>query len=213
MKRLSLSIVVLGLAALPSGAALKEFAGTPGYLDLGDLRQFETGNAVTEVIVPQSLIRMVSAVVRKEEPEFGAMLKQLDLVHVHTIEFDEDAGSGIRDHMDTLSARLDEDGWDPLVRMREGDDQNHVYLFPDAEDGVRGLCVLALDGSEAIFVNIVGTIDLEMLSRLGDQFDLPGLDAVEAASEADSGDNREPEPEHPDPAADDAATPAPEDAP
>jgi hypothetical protein len=178
MKMLTLSIAVWCLASLTASAGLDRYAETPGYIDLGDLRQFESGNAVTEVIIPNTLIRMVAAMTRKEEPQFAEMLEHLDLVHVHAIEVKDPEIGGVTEHMTALTDRLDKEGWDVLVRMREGDEQNHVYILPGGEEGIRGLCVLALDGSEAVFVTIVGRIDLDMLSRLGEQFDIPGLEDV-----------------------------------
>lgn len=163
-------------SALAATAGLNRYVDTPGYVDLGDLRQFESGHAVTEIIIPKTLIRMVAAMVRKEEPQFAEMLKHLELVHVHSIEVKNQQLSAVDEHINTLSDRLDRDGWDVLVRMREDDSQNQIFILPADEDGIRGLCVLFLDGSEAAFVNIVGRIDLEMLSRLGEQFDIPGLD-------------------------------------
>jgi len=183
MKRMTIIIAALCSATLAVGAGLDQFAGEAGYVDLGDLRQFEEGNSVTEVIVKDNLIRMVAAVVRKEEPEFAEMLSKVKLVHVHVVEASDSNMAGLSKHIEGINAQLDGSGWDVMVRMREGDEQNHIYILPEGDTSIRGLCVLATDGNEAVFVNIVGTIDIDMLTRLGEQFDIPGMEDVEEAVE------------------------------
>jgi len=178
MKRMSIIIATLCAATLAVGANLDQFADEPGYIDLGDLRQFEEGNSVTEIIVKDNLIRMVAALVKQEEPEFAEMLARVKLVHVHVVEVSESNSAGLSGHIDSINDQLDESGWDVMVRMREGDEQNQIYILPEGDTSVRGLCVLSTDGSEAVFVNIVGTIDIDMLTRLGEQFDIPGLGDV-----------------------------------
>jgi hypothetical protein len=176
MHRYIALIALWSATTMTATAGLDRYVNVAGYLDLGDLRQFESGNSVTEVIIPNTLIRMVATMVRKEEPQFADMLRHLELVHVHAIEVADDSLETVTAHITGLSERLDKAGWDVLVRMREGDEQNQIYVLPEGEEGILGLCVLALDGAEAVFVNIVGKIDLDMLGRLGEQFDIPGLD-------------------------------------
>ncbi len=53
----------------------------------------------------------------------------------------------------------------------------NVYLKPTS-DGFSGLTVLTMDNNEAVFVNIVGNINLEAISKLGERFDIPELDYI-----------------------------------
>ena len=56
----------------------------------------------------------------------------------------------------------------------------HALVLSD-EDTIRGLVVMVVspDDGEVIFTNIAGTIDLRQLARLGEAFDLPGLDDLD----------------------------------
>ena len=47
------------------------------------------------------------------------------------------------------------------------------------EETIEGLVVTQVEkGGEAVFVNIVGDINLETISKLGSKFDIPGIDEL-----------------------------------
>ena len=49
-----------------------------------------------------------------------------------------------------------------------------------ATDNILGLVVMTLDKhDQAVFVNIVGTIDLKKIGKLGAKFDIPSLDKID----------------------------------
>ena len=65
-----------------------------------------------------------------------------------------------------------------MVRARERDEQVHVYI-KSTKDKINGRVIMAVEyGDEVAFVNIVGEFDLNSIARLGDKFDIPGLDSL-----------------------------------
>jgi hypothetical protein len=181
MKKSIIILVLWSLATTCAFAGLERYAGEMGYVDLGDLRAFENGGEITEVIVGDNLINLVAGAVASDDPELGAMLRQLKLVHVHTFGVGEARRDDLHRHVAELGDRLDGEGWETLVRTRDGSGQSNVYLKTEGDQGIHGLCVLAVDSNHASFVNIVGSINMEALSRLGEQFE--ALDELEGMLE------------------------------
>lgn len=54
---------------------------------------------------------------------------------------------------------LARDGWQPVIRARDGGDQTWVFLRPDG-DMLRSLYVVTYDGGELVLVHIEGRMDL-----------------------------------------------------
>ena len=65
---------------------------------------------------------------------------------------------------------LDQD-WEPIVQVKKTDEEVQIFMKLDGE-AVQGLVVMAVDGDEAVFINIIGMIDPSQLSEVMDQFDV-----------------------------------------
>ena len=59
-----------------------------------------------------------------------------------------------------------------------GDDLVQVLMLVQ-EKKISGIFVVVQDAEEAIFVNIIGDIDMKSIATISRQFDIPGLDAIE----------------------------------
>ena len=70
--------------------------------------------------------------------------------------------------------------WDRIVKTKSRGEVANVYVKTAGDEEFVGLTVVAIDtGGEAAFVNIVGNIDIETLGRLGEKFDIPGIDDIQ----------------------------------
>ncbi len=61
--------------------------------------------------------------------------------------------------------------WEPIVQVRESGEEVQIFMKLDAEI-VQGLVVMAVDGEEAVFINIIGMIDPAKLEQVMNQFDV-----------------------------------------
>lgn len=158
----------------------EKYENESGYAEFGDLTGFDSGDRVVEVIIDQKYLRMVSKFTGDEEPELSNLIGGLKLIKVNTYGVTEDNEQGLKSKMEKISKNLESSNWDMLVKVR--DTNEFVNVFINSPDGevINGLVVLAIDSSgEAVFVNIVGTIDLEQIGKLTKRFDIPGLDEID----------------------------------
>lgn len=171
-KFLKIIVVLLSFTAY----AQNDYSNEPGYFDFGDLTVFEQGDGVTEVFLESNILKMVAAVTEDEEPELSAMLNGLELIKVNVFKVSDKNESGIRNKIDEVDKKLSAQKWERIVRSKGGDESVNVYLKTAGKSDIHGLVVTTLDkNGEAVFVNIVGTIDLKKIGKLGAKFDIPSL--------------------------------------
>ena len=61
--------------------------------------------------------------------------------------------------------------WEPVVQVNEADEQ--VQIFMKARDEkVEGLTVMAVNGEEAVFLNILGVIDPAQVGKVMDSLNV-----------------------------------------
>jgi hypothetical protein len=161
--------------------AQDDYINEPGYFDFGDLSVFEKGDGVTEVFLESHILQLVASVTEDEEPELSVMLNGLKLVKVNVFEVSDKNEKGINSKLEDLDKKLVSQKWDRIVRSKGGDENVNVYIKTSgSKKNIDGLVVTTLDkGGEAVFVNIVGTIDLKKIGKLGAKFDIPSLDKID----------------------------------
>jgi hypothetical protein len=108
------------------------------------------------------------------------MLNGLQLVKVNVFEVSDKNEDDLRNKIDELDKKLVSQKWDRIVRTKGGEEAINVYIKTSGKKNIEGLVVTTLDKSgEAAFVNIVGTIDLKKIGKLGAKFDIPSLDKID----------------------------------
>ena len=175
--RFATFLCLLLLAAAPALAQRSS-----GYVDLkalGQLDRYFERDATMEVNVEGALMRMVVAASRQEDPELAALLSRLDGVYVVGYRLPPHD----MDDFDVLSKRMGDslrrNGWTVIVRYR--DDKESTQLFAKMKDDqVQGMVVMSVEAGsdQAVFVNIVGDIDPEQIGRIGQKFQIGGMDRM-----------------------------------
>lgn len=179
MKHLIRILTALFLLGSLLTAQDKDYSGEPGYLDFGGFEEFNDRETVTEVVIEENLLRMVSKLAGKDDPELKELLSGLKLIRVNTFGLTDDDGKTLENRIEKLNKNLMNKKWDRIVRTKDRGELANVYIKSDSKDNIIGLVVMALDpNGEAAFVNIVGKIDLETIGRLSDKFEIPSLEKV-----------------------------------
>lgn len=149
----------------------------PGYVDFKAMKMFKGQEARVEVFLKEPMLKLVNQFVRKEDPELHDVLGKLKLVRVQVFDIDPDMIAQFTEVTNNVSGELDKKGWERIVRVRDDDDNVDVYLLPSENyESILGIVVMAAEDEQAVFVNIVGEIRPEDVSRLGEHFDINELE-------------------------------------
>jgi hypothetical protein len=158
-------------------AQKKDYSKYVGYVEFGDLTPYEDGGEITEVLIEEHLLKMVAKVTSKEEPDLSDVISGIKLIKVHTFEVTEDNYESLRTKITSINESIVDDKWDRIVRTRSSREMINVFIRTSGEELIEGLVVTQVEKDrEAVFVNIVGDINLETISRLGDKFGIPGIE-------------------------------------
>ena len=173
-----LGIISLSLAL--SACGLTAPRSNDGYADLESLGMRDTDNVMTLSIGPALLHFAASHV--DDDPEVQGLLKGLDGVRIRIYEINGDAGR-VATRMDNMSRHLQDDGWEPVLLIREEDETTHMLLRV-VDEQICGMTVLVSDGdSEAVVINLMGEIQPQQFGdvMLALDVDTPGIEDVQIA--------------------------------
>lgn len=151
----------------------------PGYVDFGDLSSFEKSTGVTEVILEEDLLSTLAQLSSEEDQNIMAILNGLKLVKANVFEVNEKNRDELKNRIDNIDSKLTGSKWKRIVRTRSAEETANVYIKQNGSKQIIGLAVTTLEtNGEAAFVNIVGTIDLATIGKLGNKFNIPHLEGV-----------------------------------
>ncbi len=183
MKTLKSTLIFIALftcALLAQSDVTKE----PGYVDFGDLAKFEMSTGVTEVILDEDLLSILSEISTDEDPNVMEILKGLKLVKANVFEVNEKNKAELEARVNSIDSKLMSSDWKRIVRTRSDEEIANIYIKHNSYKKIIGLVVTSVDDDdEAAFVNIVGTIDLATIGKLGKQFNIPELEGVKHQKE------------------------------
>ena len=171
--------LILFLLLSSSLIAQGDVTSEPGYVDFGDLTKFESSTGVTEVILDEELLAALAQISTEEDPNVMEILNGLKLVKANVFEVNESNKSELEEKVKSIDSKLSSSGWKRIVKTKSEDEIANVYIKQNNNKQIVGLVVTSVEkDNEAAFVNIVGTIDLATLGRLGKQFNIHQLGDV-----------------------------------
>ena len=167
--RKCLTACLTGLMALPLMAQEDSLMDYPGYVNFGELKAV-FGEPTVQISVGQSLLGLVGSLSAEEDPEAAELFNRLDGVRVSVFET-EAMADGAVDLVKNVSAELSDLGWESVVTVNSNDEQVRIFMKIN-QDQVEGITVMAVEETEAVFVNVIGSIDPKELGRVMDNFDI-----------------------------------------
>ncbi len=179
-----LFLVVAGIlaAAVAQDEDLKKY---PGYVDLSDIVIAKDAGEVTEVFLGPAVLKLAAKMEGNGDEDLSDALEGMKGIQVKSFSIDETAAEELRPIMDGIEENLRKQGWERLVLVKSEDERVVVSVKPEG-DNLVGLLVMALEpGSEAAFVNVIGTINLETIGNLGVDLDESVLDSLKEHMEKD----------------------------
>lgn len=163
----ALLVPVMHTAVMAQEDHLKDL---PGYVDFGPLADL-FGEPQVQVSLGQGLLNFVIAASRAEDPDTARLLEKLQAVRINVFNLDQDQMRAA-DHIAEVASRLEDDLWERIVLVQEDDERVHIYARMNGEV-MEGLTVMAAGSDqEAVFINIIGSLNPEDLSQVVDTFDV-----------------------------------------
>lgn len=161
--------VLTALLALPAMAQEDALKDLPGYVDFGSLDSI-FGEPTVQISIGESLLRMVGSLSAEEDPEAAELFRKLNGVRVNVFETEKMADGAV-DFVKNISAQLSERGWESVVTVNSADEQVRIYM-KISDNKVDGITVMAVEETEAVFVNVIGDINPAQLERVMENFDV-----------------------------------------
>jgi hypothetical protein len=174
----AMTALMTAVPAIAQEDALKDY---PGYVDFGELSEI-FGEPAVQISVGQSLLNLVGSLSASEDPEAAELFRKLNGVRVNVFETSEMADGAVALVQD-ISGKLGQRGWESVVTVNSADEQVRIFMKMSAES-VEGITVMAVEETEAVFINVIGNIDPAELGRVMDNFD---VDIDGATGKSDEG--------------------------
>jgi hypothetical protein len=165
----ALAFCLTALLALPAVAQEDALKGYAGYVDFGQLTDI-FGEPTVQISVGEALLKMVSSLSAEDDPEAAALFTRLKGVRVNVFENREIPAAGL-DLVRDVSSKLSAVGWESVVTVNSDDEQVRIFMKMNGES-VEGITVMAVEPTEAVFVNVIGNISPDELERVMDNFDV-----------------------------------------
>ena len=171
------ALLLFAVAVGPTSAwAATPLEEQPGYIEFTSLGLFDDPEleANVEIYLKEPLLGLVAAATRSEDEELANMLAGLNLIRVQVYEDLDMSYEHIAARLNALTLP----DWEQAVQVRERDEQMQFYVRTKDETIV-GLLVLVGNPHEFVFINIVGSLDLAQVGRIGRKFDIAPLDSID----------------------------------
>ena len=100
-------------------------------------------------------------------------------IRVNVVGLDNNNRNELAERVKSVRKQLESKGWERVVTAQQRDQDVGVYLKTQGGEAVQGLTVVVLDGAkEAVFVNVVGEIRPEQVSKLAEKFNIEPLKKI-----------------------------------
>lgn len=178
LRRAAPAVACILLAA--SGLSAAE---SPGAIDFGNIPGPSGHGEQVEVHVPRNLISIAQKIVAKQEPEVAKLLESVESVRVRVVSLDEGNRAAVEKRMGEVRADLTKAGWQKVVTAKDGGDDVAIFMRTKGDEVIEGVAVTVLGAnSEAVFVNVVGSIRPEQIAELADALHVKVPHLAEVAS-------------------------------
>lgn len=148
-----------------------------GYVDIGQLMPSAKGQFV-EVNLSPAMLKFASRIAKHQDPDAADIVGDIQRIRVNVVGLDEANRAANVEKIEAVRAKLEKSGWHRMVTVREQDQGDDVAIFAKmkGDEVIEGLVVTVIDHKgEAVFVNIVGTINADKIATLAEKYDIEPL--------------------------------------
>ncbi len=122
----------LVLSAANLFAQETDYSKYPGYANFGNLEALQDGEMVTEILVEEKLLKMVSKFT-KDDDELSQLIGGLKLIRVNTFEVTpEQNADELMSRANKIDKELVSKKWDRIVKTKSRGEVANVYIKTQA---------------------------------------------------------------------------------
>ena len=188
MKSLINHLLKFTLPALLLFAAVVAANAQDARLNFEKLNGFgERARDVVEVNIDGKLLDLAKRVTvktnDKDAKKIGQAISGLKGIYVRVFNFEQENEYDIAD-VEAIRAQLLTPGWEKLARVRSKKNNQKIDVYTMfSGDVMSGLAVVISESKSVALVNIIGTIDIDMLAELSGKLNIPKIDIEKEAAD------------------------------
>ncbi|HXH69203.1 MAG TPA: DUF4252 domain-containing protein [Pyrinomonadaceae bacterium] len=147
----------------------------------------ERARDVVEVNIDGKLLDLAKRVTvktnDKDAKKIGQAISGLKGIYVRVFNFEQENEYDIAD-VEAIRSQLLSPGWEKLARVRSKKNNQKIDVFTMfSGDVMSGVAVVISESKSVALVNIIGTIDLDMLAELSGKLNIPKIDIEKEAAD------------------------------
>jgi hypothetical protein len=147
----------------------------------------ERARDVVEVNIDGKLLDLAKRVTvktnDKDAKKIGQAISGLKGIYVRVFNFEQENEYDIAD-VEEIRSQLLTPGWEKLARVRSKKNNQKIDVFTMfSGDVMSGLAVVISESKSVALVNIIGTIDIDMLAELSGKLNIPKIDIEKEAAD------------------------------
>lgn len=173
----SLKIALLATVLLSATA----FGQDAARLRFENLNKLEAkARDVVEVNIDGNLLNLAKRVLAKNKDadaqKVGQAIAGLKGIYVRVFNFEKENEYDMAD-VDQIRAQLDAPGWERLANVRSKKNNQKIDVFTMfSGDVMSGVAVVVSDTKSIAVINVIGPIDIDLLSELSGKMNIPQID-------------------------------------
>lgn len=170
---LATATVSLALTATAAFAADED----PGFVDIGQLLPSAKGQFV-EVNLSPAMLKFAARIAKHQDADAADIVGDIQRIRVNVVGLDDANRAANVEKIEAVRAKLEKAGWHRMVTVREEKKGDDVAIFAKlkGEEVIEGLVVTVIDHKgEAVFVNVVGSINADKIGALAEKYDIEPL--------------------------------------
>ena len=179
MRPLKYLLVLFVFVLLPAISSRAQDA----HLDFNRLNGLETrARDVVEVNIDGKLLDLAKRVTVKVDDinakKVAQAISGLKGIYVRAYRFENENEYNLAD-VEAIRSQLSSPGWEKLANVRSKKNNQKVDVYTMfSGDMMSGVAVVISDAKNIAVVNIIGPIDIELLTELGGKLSIPDIDIV-----------------------------------
>lgn len=165
-----ITAMLAALLSVSTWAQNEDMENMPGYVDFGSLDAIYGEPRVMINIGGPLMQFMTLAAQSSDDPEAAALMQDLEGVRINIYNTGGNLDPALA-QMTEAKAALEAAQWQPIIQVKE--EGENVQMFSRIEgDKMQGMAIMVVNAEEAVFLNILGTIDPSQVGRVMNQLNV-----------------------------------------